>query len=252
VRSDDLTFVVLAKNEAAKIAGCLESIPAGSPTLVYDAESADATCEIARQHGAHVVVSPWHGFAAARTAAAGLVQTPWTFMLDADERLTTELAQEIACLTAPPELVGYSVPRRNVFCGRWIRGAGWWPDRLIRLFRTGRARIRARAGHGLTALHEDWLVEGATGELSAPLEHRSYASTAEYRRKFICYTSLEAADRRSSFPRVAASWIASAARFGWLYFARRGVFDGWQGLYVCAGSAAYQAVVETNAWRRSQ
>ena len=250
MRSDDITFVVLAKDEAANIAGCLGSTLPGSHKLLYDAESKDATREIARECGACVTTAPWQGFVAARTAAAALVQTPWTFMLDADERLTQQLADELVRLEPPPGVDAFSIARKNIFCGRWIRGAGWWPDRLARLFRTGRGVVRPRAGMGSAVLHEQWIVEAATLELNAPLEHRSYLSTAAYREKFARYTDVEASGRRASFIRAASSWIPAAARFAWLYFARGGIFDGWQGLYVSAGSAIYPAVVETKAWRR--
>ena len=140
MRSADITFVVLTRNEAANISACLHSLLPDSPKLVFDAGSDDGTVDAARAAGATVHVEPWRGFVPARTAAAALVTTPWTFMIDADERLTAELRYELHALNPASSVAAYSVPRRNWFMRKWVRGAGWWPDRLVRLFRTGQAR----------------------------------------------------------------------------------------------------------------
>lgn len=191
----DITFVVLTKNEAARIDGCLASIPPNCAMLVYDSQSTDGTVDLARKRGARVIDGAWHGFAQTRLDAGALVSTQWTFMLDADERVTPELSVELESLDPPAGITAYSVPRRNYFCGSWIRGAGWWPDRLVRLFRTGHAGITSRHG-GEAALHETWLPDGACGALTTPLEHRSYATLADYRVKFERYTDIEASATR--------------------------------------------------------
>jgi glycosyltransferase involved in cell wall biosynthesis len=248
----DVTFVILTYNEAARIGDCLAALPAGARALVYDALSVDATAAVAQQHGAQVLKVPWQGFARAKEAAAAHVKTPWTFVLDADERVSKELAQEIALLPMPADATGYSIPRRNYFCGRWIRGAGWWPDRLVRLFRTGRARIKARGGKTEYALHEAWVADGATVELQGVLEHHSYASLEEYRARFSRYTSLEAQHGRSTLLDVLGAWCIVPLRAVWLAVVRAGILDGWRGLYVSWWSALYPAVVATKAWRRTR
>jgi len=254
VRSADITFVILTRNEAANISACLHSLLPESPKLVFDAGSDDQTVEIAQKSGASVHVEPWRGFVRARTAAAALVNTPWTFMIDADERLTPELRYELHALNPPPSVVAYSLPRRNWFLKKWVRGAGWWPDRLVRLFRTGQARV---VGHvsteGSTRLndsdiHERWIPDGAGAALQAPLDHYSYASLGAYRKKFADYTALEARHMLASPARVAAAWLLSPLRFLWLLFAKYGIFDGWRGVYICAGSALYPAVAATKSW----
>ncbi len=242
--SADITFVILTKDEATDIAACLRSLPAGSRALVYDAQSADATTEIARSLGAQVMVAPWLGFAAAREHAATQVTTAWTFMIDADERITPELAAELQRLDPLPAVMAYSVARRNWFCGRWIRSAGWWPDRLIRLFRTGQARIAA------AAVHETWTPTGVSAQLRAPLDHYSYEDVAEYRRKFSRYTTLEAQTQDCGLVGVVAAWLLMPLRAIWFLVRRGGVLDGWRGVYVSVASALYPAVVATKRWRR--
>jgi len=251
VRSADITFVILTKNEATNIAACLRTLPAQSTILVYDAFSDDATVELARSFGTLVIQVPWAGYVQAREDAAAQVKTPWTFMLDADERIPSELALEIENLEPPDAIAGYSVARRNYFCGRWIRSGGWWPDRLVRLFRSGQAWLIAR-GSGDDSVHEAWEVAGDCGQLRSPLDHFSYANIEEYRRKFAIYTGLEAQGVRAGFAQMIAAWLAVPLRAAWYLVRRGGVLEGWRGAYVCTGSALYPAVVATKSWRRSR
>ncbi len=248
----DITFVILAKNEESNIEACVLSLPAGSQALVYDARSSDRTADIARSHGARVVTADWQGFAQARTAAAALVQTPWTFMLDADERLTEGLRAELLACAPADETRAYSVARKNYFCGRWIRGAGWWPDRLVRLFRTGAATISKTTSESIPTVHERWTIDGTVEQLTEPLEHYSYQSIASYKEKFSLYTSLEsqATSARGSFASVIIETGLVPLRAVWLLFARRGILDGWQGAYVSLGSACYPAAAKWKAWNR--
>ena len=242
----DITFVVITKNEAARLRDCLASVPSGAQALIYDSQSRDATASIARAAGAQVVDGPWRGFARTRLDAAGLVQTPWTFMLDADERLSAPLAGEIAALEVSPEIVAYSVARRNWFCGRWIRGAGWWPDRLVRLFRTGHATLIARGG-GFDTTHEAWQPDGQVGSLTHPLEHDSYPALVDYRTKFERYTRIEAQAGRGDVQTLLKSASVMPARLLWLLLGRAAILDGWRGLVIAWYSALYPVVVAARA-----
>lgn len=191
------------------------------------------------------------GFAQTRTDAAATVRTPWTFMIDADERLTPELRAEIAALEPPADVDAYSVSRMNFFCGHWVRGAGWWPDRLVRLFRTGRATIDSRNAGSARSVHETWRAAGKSAQLQAPLEHHSYPTIDSYREKFARYTALEADGLRgrASVSALIAAWLMLPLRVLWLMIGRRGLVDGWRGVYVCVASACYPAVVRWKARR---
>jgi (heptosyl)LPS beta-1,4-glucosyltransferase len=173
-------------------------------------------------------------------------------MLDADERLTQAGRAELLACEPGAKTCAFSVPRKNFFCGRWIRGAGWWPDRLVRLFRTGAARIASPSGSAGTAVHERWEVDGAVTQLVEPIEHYSYLSVAEYRTKFARYTALEALGRtgRASFGSLAAAGALMPLRAAWLLFVRGGVLDGWRGAYVSVGSACYPVAARWKAWKR--
>ncbi|TAM75527.1 glycosyltransferase family 2 protein [bacterium] len=245
-----ITAVVLTKDEASNIVACLRSLPSGVRVLVVDAESSDATRTLAEDAGACVVVRSWEGFVAARRAALTMVETPWALFLDADERLGPALRG--AVLAAPANgAVGYEMLRTTEFCGRPMHCAGWAEEPVLRLFRRERVRLEARpAAGGAAELHERWIADGPVGRLVGCLEHRSYPTIADYRRKFARYTSIEAGGVTSSPSRALAAAAITVVRLGWLYLGRGGWRDGWRGAYVCLMSALYPAVVQFRALRR--
>jgi glycosyltransferase involved in cell wall biosynthesis len=245
-----ITFVILTKNEEHNIGDCIASVPPGAPTLVFDAESTDRTRAIAFDLGARVAVAPWRGIGFARDAAEQLVQTEWVFVLDADERVTPGLRDELAALHTSDAIDAYTIPRANHFCGRWIRGAAWWPDRQVRMYRKGRAEQAARDARSHAAGHVYYVAPGRTADLRGHIIHYSYASVEDYRRRFRRYTDLEANTRGATFGELAKAWLVMPVRAAWLLVWRRGLLDGWRGVYVSIASALYPAVVATKAWRR--
>ena len=244
-----VTFVILTKNEEPNIVDCLRSLPAGARALIYDAESTDRTRALAADQGARVAVAPWRGVGVARDSAEQLVQTPWVFTLDADERVTPELAAEIAALEPSEAIDAFTVPRANYFCGRWIRGAAWWPDRQVRLYRKGKAVQTARDERSRAAGHVYYVAPQRTADLHGHVIHYSYDSVSEYRRKFKLYTDNEAAARPATAAEFVRAWLIMPLRAAWLLLWRRGVLDGWRGVYVSIASALYPAVVVTKALR---
>ncbi|MGH7728194.1 MAG: glycosyltransferase, partial [Vulcanimicrobiaceae bacterium] len=129
MKPEEITLVVLARNEGSRLAATLAGVPPQIRRLVVDAESTDRTVAVARAAGAEVIVRPWPGFVAARREALAFVQTPWTLMLDADERLDSALAAAI--LAADGASAGYRMRRTTFFCGRAIVGCGWGEERPL-------------------------------------------------------------------------------------------------------------------------
>jgi (heptosyl)LPS beta-1,4-glucosyltransferase len=181
--------VVLARDEAGFLGDCLASLAwADELLVVVDAASTDATEEIARRHTERVETHPWRGFGGQRNLALDLATTDWVFFVDADERVAPSLAEEVRrAVRDGGDLAGYWVPRRNIIRGRWVRHAGWWPDRQLRLLRRSSARYDD-AAH----VHEVARIDGETGTLTQPLIHFNYASLAEFREKQAGYARLEA------------------------------------------------------------
>src|SRR5437660_6655629 len=204
-----------------------------------------------RAHGAEVEVRPWAGFVNARRYALGRVATPWTLMLDADELLDPVLRDAI--LAARPStssgqaVAGYTVRRVTMLCGRPVHAAGWSNERLLRLFRTDRARV---AANELGAdLHERWTVDGALGELPGAILHDSYPTLQSYRLKFDRYTSVEAAALRPSRRAYLRALATMPLRFLWSIVRYGGWRDGWRGFFVAWQSARYRVVVPAKALR---
>ncbi|WP_066456309.1 glycosyltransferase family 2 protein [Castellaniella caeni] len=229
-----LSVIVITKNEAAHIGACLQSLGFADEIIVLDSGSSDATCAIARQHGARVESSvDWPGFGPQKNRALDLATGDWVLSIDADERVTPELAQAIQHVLQQPRATAYRIARLSNFCGRWIRHSGWWPDYVVRLFRRDAGRFSE------ARVHEHVRVQGRIDTLSGHFLHYPYASLEVFIDKINRY-STEAAQaahdkgRRTSLPGVFGHAAWTFVRHYWL---RRGFLDGWQGL-VLAGMAA--------------
>ena len=245
-----LSVVVIAYNEEARIRACLESAGWADELIVVDAESTDKTATIARELTDHVIVRPWPGFAAQKNFGLARATGDWILSLDADEVVSAALRAEIAAiLVGGGEHAGYSIPRHNVFWGRWIRHGGLYPDWLLRLFRGGRGRFVERT------VHESVSVDGTVGRLAGHLEHRSYRDVADF---------LERADRYSTL--AAAEWLAAgrrsrpfadmvvrpAGRFLGMYVARAGFLDGWRGFLLAVLYGYYVLMRSAKVWERTK
>lgn len=186
---EQITALVLARDEERHVGDCLRSLAWTHEQIVLvDAATRDRTREIARQLGARVEERVFDDFAAQRQAALGHAATAWVLFVDADERVTVPLRDEIlARLGEPPEHVGYWIPRENYLCGRLVRGGGWYPDYQLRLLRRVSARLDARR-----VVHEVAVLDGTAGYLSQPLIHLSYESVRSFAQKQGVYCALEA------------------------------------------------------------
>ena len=221
----------------------LTRVPPGARVFVLDAESDDDTAAVARAHGAQVEIRPWRGFVAARRYALGRVASPWALMLDADELLDEALREAI--VAAPGDAAGYRLRRVTMLCGRPVRAAGWSNEKLLRLFRSDRARVGANdAG---ADLHERWIVDGRVADLRGAIVHDSYPTLASYRAKFESYTTVEAAALRPSRRAYARALAIMPLRFAWSLLRYGGWRDGWRGFFVAWESARYRVVVQAKA-----
>jgi glycosyltransferase involved in cell wall biosynthesis len=243
-----LSVVVVTLDEADRIRACLESVAWADELIVVDAESSDKTAAMARELTDHVFVRPWPGFAAQKNFGLEQAHGEWILSLDADEVVSPALRAEItAILEGEGTHVGYAVPRRNVYWGRWIRHGGLYPDWQVRLFRRGRGRFAERS------VHESVTVDGSVGRLSGHLEHRSYRDVAEF---------LERADRYSTL--AAGEWLATGrgcrpfvdlvlrpvARFLGMYVGRAGFLDGWRGFLLAVLYGYYVLMRSAKVWER--
>jgi glycosyltransferase involved in cell wall biosynthesis len=234
-----LSVTIICLNEAARIRACLESVRWADEIVVCDSGSTDGTPEICRAYTDRVFIDPWRGFAAHKNLALDRATGDWIFSLDADERVTPELAREIRETLRAPAADGYTVARRNHFLGRWIRHGGWYPDRTIRLVRRGAGRFQPRA------VHEAVQVEGAVGHLVHPFDHFTYDSVSAYLRRMDRYSTLAAEEMRRDGrrARLVDLGLRPAATFLRMYLLQSGFRDGTAGL-VLAGLYAAQTLAK--------
>lgn len=232
-----LSVTVIALNQEANIGECLASVSFADEIVVVDTGSTDRTVELARAYTDRVVIAPWEGFGRTKNYALDQARGEWVFSLDTDERVVPALQEEIlAVVRAHNPLNGYRVPRKNYFCGRWIRHLGWYPDYTLRLFRRDQGRFRDRE------VHEEVVVAGPLGTLTTPLEHYSYKSVSDY------------VTRMDRYARLAAQELAKAGRrpypgelffrpffsFLHLYFIRRGFLEGTPGYTLAVLMSMYK------------
>lgn len=208
--------------------------------FVLDDQSTDATGAIAQSHGARVVTRLFEGFVDARRYALAQVQTPWTLMVDADERLDRTLRE--ALVAAPESADGYIVLRTTYYCGKPLRM--WSNEPLLRVFRTDRARLEAApAAGGQAQLHEHWVCDGPVQTLPGTLEHYSYPDRASYLAKYARYTATEARGVSPSVPAALAQTALVPLRFANMLLRRGALLDGPRGWSIAWYSALYPAVV---------
>jgi len=226
-----LAVAIITKDEEHNLSACLQSASFAAQIVVVDSGSADGTIKIARDFGCDVFVEPWRGgFGAQKQFAIDQCRQPWILVLDADERVPPETAAAIKEILAAREPAGYSFPRKNFFQGRWIRHAGWWPDRLTRLFRQG------RGGMSAAAVHEGVIVSGLVTSLDCPIEHYTDGDLSRILKKIDRYSTLGARDAYAAGRR--ATVAGALARAGLTFFQdyvwRLGMLDGSQGLTLAA------------------
>jgi len=222
-----LSFAIITKNEEENLPGCLASVDFASEVIVVDSGSVDATVEIARKFGAKVYSELWQGYGRQKQFAIERCSQPWIFVLDADERVTPELMQEIhQAVTGAHSFFAFSVPRKNIFCGRWLKHAGWWPDRVVRLFKRGSARMSDRL------VHEALLVDGAVSCLRFPLLHLTNRNLAQTLDKINTYSSAGADElrKRGATASVGTAFLHMVWAFFHNYLFRLGLLDGGPGL----------------------
>jgi glycosyltransferase involved in cell wall biosynthesis len=242
-----LSVIVITRDEARNIGACLDSVAWADDLVVVDAESADATADIARTRGARVFLEPWRGFAAAKTFALAQTRHEWVLWLDADERVTPALAEEIRrAIVAAAPFAAYRMARRAYFLGKWIRHCGWYPGRVTRLFRASMARFND------AQVHEHLLVDGEVGTLGADLLHYTDDDLDHYYSKFNRYTSLHADQLRETGKRVRISDILlrPVAVFVKMYLLKAGFLDGMHGFVLSRLSAQYVFAKYAKLWER--
>ena len=262
---DRIDVIIPTLNEADHIVEVITNAAHIGQVFVLDSGSTDNTQDLARSAGATVVEHEFAGYAAQKNW--GLDNLPlrgdWVFILDADERLTPALRDELLALARSADAAdGYFVNRLMIFMGHAIRHGGLYPSWHLRFFRRGRARYEDRK------VHEHMVCYGATAYLSCPMLHVRRETMTQYITKHICYADLESDEwarcrrgdsggakphhlfrnalghrqwlRRSIWPRL--PW-RPLWRFAYMYVVRLGFLDGRAGWSLAWLMASYEYMI---------
>ena len=213
--------------------------------MVVDAESGDKTVQIAHEYTDKVSVRAWPGFAAQKNFAIDQATGDWILSLDADERVTAALRDRIRTILEDEGAVeGYSIPRRNIFWGAWVRHGGLYPDYQLRLFRRRSGRFVENA------VHESVTVSGRVETLAEALLHHSYRDLEDFVRRSNRYSTLSAQDwiRRGRRGELMGLVTRPLGRFFSMYIVHRGFLDGWRGFVLAVLYAEYVFLRMAKVW----
>ncbi len=233
-----VSVVIVARDEEKVIAECLRSVEMCAEVIVVvDNRSTDETTHIAHDAGATVFTEKFVDFSQIKNFALAKAKEPWTLLLDADERVSSELAESIKKATKPMQNspIGFLIAFRNHLRGKWLQHGGMYPDYHLRFFKT-------KSAHYTGAIHEKLVIEeGPQGVLGGDIIHMTYPSAKILFRKVRKYAELEAIE----YPKKSTSQAVfhAAKRFIGVYFFRRGILDGINGLINAIALAEYQYIL---------
>ena len=246
VAKTPLSVVVITKNEASRLADCLNSVSWAAEVIVMDDESTDGTPDLARSMGAVVVSRKMDIEGKHRNVAYGLATQPWILSLDADERVSPELKEEIiATLAKEPTCNGYAIPRRNFMGNVWVRHGGMYPSAQLRLFKKGVFRYDEQA-----EVHPQAYMQDPRGMLKSDVLHYTYRDFTDAIAKLDRQTDLEAKKWFRENRKVGAFSIMRKTidRFWKAYFSKQGHKDGVIGLFLAVNSGMYQFLTYAKYW----
>ncbi len=245
-----LSVVISAYNEEKNIRECIESVEElADEIIVVDNTSQDRTSEIAKKCGAKVFtqVNNPRKIDLQKNFGYEKATQEWILSLDADERISQRLAQEIIKAVRAEEVSGYHIPRKNIIFGKWIKHSLWWPDYQLRLFRRGRGKFVS------ATVHQPLFVRGEVRHLSEPLTHYNYTSISQFvDRMNSIYTEIEADEIIREKERL--HWTDAIrmpfSDFLKTFFLQRGYRDGLHGLILSILQAFYMFLVFAKVWEK--
>lgn len=254
-----ISVAIATYNEEENIADCLDSVKDWvSEIVIVDGYSSDRTVEIAERYGAKIIkaknVPIFH---VNKQKAIDDCTGDWVLQLDADERVTSELREEILQVIGEKddenkEINGYWIPRRNWFLGRFLTKGGQYPDYMLRLYRRGKGRLPCKS------VHEQAEVEGRVGYLKNDLIHLADPNFDRYLTRFNRYTSLIADEMREKkmslnfFTALNYLFLRPLFWFFWTFLRHKGYQDGFPGFIFSSFSSFRYIVAYIKYWERNQ
>lgn len=235
-----ISAAIIARDEADNISDAIKSVSFADQVVVGDTGSVDNTAEIARAAGAEVYNVSFEGFGNTKNKTFEFCRGDWIISIDADERVTPELAGNIQHLIADgPRCEGYLINRLTYFLGKPVRHSGWYPDFLPRLFKKGRGRYSSNL------VHEIMEIDGDVEKVDGLLLHYSYKSLDRYLDKLNEYSSLSAREmleRGRKFNPLDLIFRPPLVFFK-MYVSKAGFLDGFNG-FILAVLSSYHVFVK--------
>jgi glycosyltransferase involved in cell wall biosynthesis len=251
-----LTACIITRDEQRDLPACLESVSFADEIVVVDSHSTDSTRDLAAAFRGkspdgddvipRVIERDWPGHVEQKNFAIGQASHDWVLCVDADERVSPMLREEIlaALSTDAPAADGYLMPRKTFYLGRWITHGGWYPDRKLRLFR------RSRGRWGGINPHDHVRVEGRVGALRGDLHHFSYRSISDHLRTIDFFTTIAAREKSSRGVRIPVLRMLVQPPFKFLksYLLQQGFREGVAGLVIATLGAYYVFLKYAKLW----
>lgn len=239
-RTVPVTVVIAARDEAANITACIASVDWAREVFVVENNSVDDTADLAIRAGAEVVRNQFVTIGGQRNAGIERASSEWILVIDADERASPQLGEEVALIVTKPASAGpdsFRIKRRNFFLGSEIRHGGWDRDAPVRLF-------RAALRYSSSRVHEHVETAAAPGTLRSALLHAPYATIGQYFEKLDKYSRWWAEDKFEQGRRTGAATVVirPPLRFLSMYLVRRGFLDGAPGaVLACLAATSVMA-----------
>jgi glycosyltransferase involved in cell wall biosynthesis len=241
------SVVILAKNEEESLPKALQSVAWADEIVVgVDTTSTDKTEAIAKQQHCKILkIDISEGFASAKNRLIDAATKDWVLILDADERITPELAEEIQRVVPKSDKKGFWLPIHNNLLGSFMNHGGWYPDPKLRLIAKGFGR------YGQKEIHEQIELKGDVGTLEGELEHYTHRTVKEILRRIDQYSDLDAPIILKNLPqkmRARHLVMPTIREFYRRYFKLQGYKDGMVGLIEAFLQAVYIFVGHAKAW----
>jgi glycosyltransferase involved in cell wall biosynthesis len=248
VSVEKLSVAIITYNEERNIRDCLESVKWAYEIVVVDSFSADRTVEICREYTDKVCQNKWQGFVEQKNFAVSKASHDWILSIDADERVSDELSDEIRrILKYGAACDGYYMPRKAFYVNKWILHCGWYPDYKVRLFKKDKGRWEGTEG---MAIHESVKVDGRVGYLRGDILHYSFPTISSHLKTINNYTSISAREKFKKGDRAEIISMLLRPPFNFLkmYIVKGGFLDGLPGFIVSALSSFHVFLKYAKMW----
>jgi glycosyltransferase involved in cell wall biosynthesis len=226
----DISVVIITYNEQDRLEPTLKSVAdVAAEIIIVDSYSTDDTIKIAKKYTNKVFTRKWTNYSDQKNFANSKAAFPWILSLDADERISPELKEELLQLKdREPEANGFSMPRQVFYLGRWIKHTVWYPDRKLRLFKKNKAKWEGEF------VHEKLVIEGETKKLNGPLLHFTYSSIHEHLDQINAFSDLAAQKLYAKQKKSSWAKLVLQPIFGFIksYYFKAGILDGFAGFVV--------------------